>query len=281
MPLTDRQIRALKPAAKPYRETDGMGLYVEVGPSGSKLWRWKYRFGGKEKRLSLGAYPVISLAEARDARDQARALLAKGHDPSVEKKRQKAAARVGAADSFEAVAEDYIVTRMEKEARAPATIKKARWFLTLLKPSIGKLPVADVDPVILLEALRKIQAKGNFETAKKTRSFASRVFRFAVATGRAKTDPASVLVGALNDAVRNCLSVAKANTVRSLPEALAQQNPIKTRAVVFHLPIGARAVLNEALVAFGAKPTHRGLVGKDEALSRLVLFAMEKGGHLD
>jgi integrase len=196
MALTDKQIRAFKPDTKSYKRSDSKGLYVEVMPTGSKLWRLKFRVAGKEKRLALGAYPEVSLAEARKRRDEHRATLEQGKDPALERKREKVAAKISAEDSFEIVAGEYIA-KMEKEGRAEGTLVKARWFLSLLRSEIGRLPVSEVDPQLLLSALKRLENKGNFETAKKTRSFASRVFRYAVATGRAKSDPAQLLKGAL------------------------------------------------------------------------------------
>ena len=114
----------------------------------------------------------------------------------MERKRDKASARVSADDSFDRLAAEY-VAKMEKEDRAPTTLAKARWFALLLKPAIGAMPVSEVDPQMLLAALKKLEGRGNYETAKKARSFASRVFRYAVATGRAKVDPAALLSGAL------------------------------------------------------------------------------------
>lgn len=196
MSLKDTEIRAIRATDKPVRKADGKGLYVEVFPNGSKLWRLKYRFAGKEKRLALGSYPEISLAEARKRRDAARTTLELGSDPGLERKQEKIAAKVSAANSFESVALEYLA-KMKTEGRAPATLAKAKWFLALLKPAIGSMPVSAVDPQMLLAALRKLESKGNYETAKKARSFASRVFRFAVATSRAAADPAALLNGAL------------------------------------------------------------------------------------
>jgi integrase len=196
MAFKDTEIRALRPATSAYKRADGKGLYVEVFPNGSKLWRLKFRLAGKEKRLALGAYPEITLAEARRQCDIARAKIGQGIDPSLERKREKAAARFSAENSFERVAEEYIA-KMGNEGRAEATVTKASWFLSLLKPAIGSMPVSDVDPQMLLAALKKLESKGNYETAKKTRSFASRVSRYAVATGRATADPAALLNGAL------------------------------------------------------------------------------------
>lgn len=196
MALKDVEIRALRAIDRPIKRADGKGLYIEVSPSGSKLWRLKYRISGKEKRLALGAYPEISLAEARRRRDAARRTIDDGLDPLVERKRAKASAKVGADNTFARLAAEY-VEKMRQESRAEATLRKARWFAELLQPAIGAMPINDVDPQLLLAALKKLEAKGNYETAKKTRSFASRVFRYAVATGRAKADPAQLLQGAL------------------------------------------------------------------------------------
>jgi integrase len=196
MPLTDRAIRSLKSGFKPVRKADGLGLYIEAQPTGSKLWRQKYRFGGREKRLSLGSYPEVSLAEARRRRDRNRATLQCGIDPALERRKAKAAAKVSADNTFSNVAEEYLA-KVEKEGRAPATLRKARWFRDLLDGAIGVIPVDQVDPQTLLSALRAIESEGKLETAKKVRSFASRVFRYAVATARATSDPAQPLLGAL------------------------------------------------------------------------------------
>lgn len=196
MALTDKEIRALRPKAKAFKKADGRGLYLEIFPNGSKLWRLKYRFGGKEKRLALGSYPNVSLADARKRGDQAKTLIEQGVDPSLERKRKKASAKLSADDSFYAIGEEYIA-KIQKEGLAEATLSKARWFLSLLKPSIGSMPIREVDPQLLLAALKKLEGLGNYETAKRTRSFASRIFRYAVATGRASADPAALLSGAL------------------------------------------------------------------------------------
>ncbi len=196
MALTDVAIRGFKPMAKPFKRADAKGLYVEVFPNGSKLWRFKYRIAGKEKRLALGAYPEIKLSEARKRRDEARSKVDDGQDPAIDRKRQKAAAKISANDSFEHIASEYI-DKMKREGKAPSTLAKANWFLSHLKPAIGTMPISEVDPQLLLAALKKLEAKGNYESAKKTRSFASRVFRYAVATGRSKSDPATLLSGAL------------------------------------------------------------------------------------
>jgi integrase len=196
MALTDVHVRALAPQDRPYRRSDDRGLYVEVAPTGSKLWRYKYRYHGKEKRLALGSYPQVKLADARKKRDAARLLLDEDIDPSVERRKEKARRRLGASNTFSSLAHEYICKR-EKDGAADATVAKLRYFLSHLLPTIGTLPAEDVDTPLLLLPLKRLEARGLHETAKKTRSFASRVFRYGVSTGRAKSDPAALLNGAL------------------------------------------------------------------------------------
>jgi integrase len=195
MALNDLEIRALKAADKAYKRTDERGLYIEVAPTGAKLWRLKYRFAGKDKRIAFGAYPEVGLAEARRRRDDARRQLRDGIDPGAERRREKLLARFNAANTFGEVAKEYI-DKMIAEGRALATTSKAAWLLEQLKP-LSDQPVADLKPVEVLAALKRIEARGKHETARRCRSFASRVFRYAVATGRTETDPTSVLRGAL------------------------------------------------------------------------------------
>lgn len=196
MTLTDAAIRAMRPKDEPFKKADGQGLTLLVTPSGSKLWRLKYRLAGKEKQLALGAYPNVSLSDARKQRDAAKLKIGEGVDPCLQRKRQKAARVFAADNTFQSIAEEYL-KKMEKQGAAIATVKKAHWFLTLLQPAIGAMPITDVDPQLLLASIRRLENKGNYETAKKTRSFASRVFRHAVVTGRAHSDPAALLQGAL------------------------------------------------------------------------------------
>jgi len=197
MALNDTLIKAAKPQEKDRKLADEKGLYLLITPAGGKLWRLKFRHLGKEKKLSLGAYPEVGLKKARQLRDAAREQLAAGQDPAIARKKAKATAKMSAATTFAQVADEYISSKMVGEAKAEATVSKARWFLKQLEPAIGTMPVADVDPQMLLGALKRLEAKGRYETAKKCRSFASRVFRFGVATGRCNADPAQLLQGAL------------------------------------------------------------------------------------
>ncbi len=197
MALKDTEIRAAKAIGKDAKLYDALGLYLLVTPAGSKHWKMRYSYCGKERKLSFGRYPEVALKDARRKRDEARALLAEGVDPSLAKKKAKLAATINMATTFELVATEYIEARMVGEGAADATLSKARWFLSLLKPAIGTMPIADVDHQMLLAPLKKLEARGTLETAKKCRSFASRVFRYGIATGRCKVDIARDLQGAL------------------------------------------------------------------------------------
>lgn len=196
MALTNTAIRNAKPREKPYKLADSLGLYILVNPTGSKLWRVKYRSHGVERKLALGSYPEVSLAEAREARDAARKQLTHHVDPNVAKRRAKIEASIRAGNSFASVAEE-LIEKKEREGLAGPTLKKMRWFVTLLGSDFGRLPVSEVAPQELLHELRKHERRGRLETANLLRAFASRVFRYAVATARADRDPAQLLIGAL------------------------------------------------------------------------------------
>lgn len=196
MALTDIAIRALVHGAKPIKRADEKGLFLLLQPSGGKLWRFKYRFNGKEKKLGLGRYPDVSLKEARRRRDEARQTLAMGTDPGEEKKQVALATALNAANSFEAVGEEYL-EKMSREGREAVTINKSRWLASLFSTSIKQSPIASISPAELLASLKAIEAKGHHETARRMRSFAGRVFRYAIATSRAERDPSADLRGAL------------------------------------------------------------------------------------
>lgn len=196
MALTDIALRSAKPAHKQFKISDSGGLYVIVKPSGGKLWRWKYRFHGKEKMLALGVYPNVSLKEARERRDDARRLLTRGKDPSAEKKRAAIRAKISVANTFAAIAQE-VIARAEKEGRADATLTKARWFLRLLEPALGSQPIAEIEPYEVLSVIQKHAEAGHHETARRLLSFASGVFRYAIITTRASRNPAAELKGAL------------------------------------------------------------------------------------
>lgn len=196
MALTDTTIRLAKARDRDRKLTDGKGLYLLVTSSGSKLWRLKYRIDGKEKKLALGSYPEVGLKEARARRDTARQAAQAGSDPSVAKREARIAKRIAAANTFAGIAEEYIA-KLEAEGKAAITVAKTRWLLTKLSPALGARPIADISPHELLAVLKKVERAGQRETARRLRSFSSRIFRYAVATARASVDPAQPLQGAL------------------------------------------------------------------------------------
>jgi hypothetical protein len=197
MAQSDVTVRKAKPADKAQRLFDGGGLYLEVSPAGGKLWRWKYRIAGKEKRLSLGTYPDTGLADARAKHAAARKLLAAGIDPGEQRKAEKAATQERSANTFAAVAAELLAQRAKK--LAPGSVERERRLLENdLAPHVGNVPVADVTAPMLLRALRKVEHRGAVETAHRARMLASQVFRYAIATGRADRNPAADLLGALS-----------------------------------------------------------------------------------
>ena len=199
MALTDVAIRNAKPGEKAIKLADGAGMFLLVTPAGGKLWRLKYRIDGREKLLAIGAYPEIGLREARKRREEARAMIAQGQDPSREKQRDKVRSRIQAADTFAAIANEYCAKRKRdgEKGWSPATATRSEYLLSLLNPSIGKLAIAEIEPADVLVAVRKIEAKGNLESARRTLQLASMVFRYAVATARLRSDPTRDLRGAL------------------------------------------------------------------------------------
>lgn len=198
MALTDSALKALKPRASAYKVADEKGLYVQVTPAGSKLWKLKFRNKvGAEKKLSLGAYPEISLKEARELRDAARSKLAKGVDPAEQKQRDKRAALISAANSFEAVAKAYIA-KNRRDGLAEATVRKREWFLDIVRKRLGARPIAEIEPYEILDAVRPFETAKNDEKAHRTLQFIGQVFRYAVANQIAKSDPTRDLRGALS-----------------------------------------------------------------------------------
>jgi len=196
MPLTDAKLRSLKPEAKPRKFADFEGLYILVTPNGSRLWRLAYRFAAKQKLLALGSYPDLSLREARKAKDAARDLLSQGLDPAHERKLAKGRMKIAAGHTFHAVADDWFDSRRQGWVDSYADRLRARLDADLI-PALGKRPIAEIEPVELLEAVRRIEARDAPEMARRVLQMASAIFRFGVATGRCPRDPAADLKGAL------------------------------------------------------------------------------------
>ncbi len=201
MPLTDAAIRAVKPHAdKTLKLSDGGGLQLWVAPSGGKLWRMAYRFDAKQKKASFGAWPAVSLKEARRLRDEAKALLASGIDPSQQKKVEKANTAVSRANTFAAVASE-LIDKKRREGKSDGTIDKNNWALSFVMPTLGDRPIADIKAPEILAGLRTVEERGRHETAVRLRALVGQVFRYAIATGRCDSDPTFALRGALTTPV--------------------------------------------------------------------------------
>jgi integrase len=202
MTLTDTRIRNAKPGEKHTRLFDERGLYLEISPSGGKWWRFKYRFGGKEKRVSLGVYPDVTLKEARDRRDAARKLLSNGVDPSENRKALRSAQSERASNSFEVVTREWFGKYSAGWAESHSS-RVIRLFERDIFPWIGGRPIAEVSAAELLTVVRRIENRGALETAHRARTNCGQVLRYAVATGRCEGDPSRDLRGALPPAKGN------------------------------------------------------------------------------
>ena len=196
MPLTDTAAKNAKPKAKPYKLGDSGGLFLLVATNGGRWWRLKYRFDGKEKLLSVGIYPEVSLKQARDRRDEARRLLAEGIDPGEHRKVTKVAQSEADPNTFEAVALEWIAKFQSTWTENHADKIRRRLERDLF-PWIGKRPIASIEPQDVLSALRRIEERGRIETAHRALQNCSQIFRYAVATQRMASDPARDLRGAL------------------------------------------------------------------------------------
>lgn len=218
--LTYIQINAAKPRAKAWSLLDSQGLHIFIQPNGSKLWRFNYRFLDKQKTLHLGGWPQVSLADARVRRDEAKKKIAEGIDPALEKKRARIAAKYAAANTFEAVAKEWLV-KCERDGLAPVTVDKIRWLLAKAYPVIGSIPIAQITPHEALAVLRKVEATGAFESARRMRSVLSRVFRYGVATVRCDKDVAADLRGAIaSPKVKHFAAITKPSEVGALLRAI-------------------------------------------------------------
>ena len=196
LPLTDMQIKKAKPAEKDYKLSDAGGLYLLVTASGGKLWRLAYRFKNKQKTLAFGAYPVISLADARQRRDDAKKLLANNVDPGEIKKAQKAAIIAVVENAFEVVAREWHGKFKHTWSESHSTTLMERLERDIF-PYIGAMDIAEIKPPALLAVLRRTESRGALDTAHRNRLMCGQIFRYAIATGRAERDPSADLKGAL------------------------------------------------------------------------------------
>lgn len=213
------QIRRAKPEAKAYTLGDGQGLSLLVEPNGSKSWRFRYRYAGKPKMISLGVYPTITLAEARARRDEARKIVAEGKNPSEVRKEQKLALRIQSENAFEKIAREWHQMKSAKWSAGYASdIIEA--FQNDIFPYVGTRPVGEIKPLELLNVLRKIEKRGALEKMRKVRQRCSEVFRYAIATGRAEFNPAADLSSALEVHKSNHFPFLKSDEIPDFLRAL-------------------------------------------------------------
>lgn len=220
MALTDVKVRTAKPLDKPYKLADGGGLYLLVNANGSRYWRMKYRVMGREKLLSIGVYPDVSLAVARQKRDEARRSLAAGDDPGAIKKAEKQARKIATANTFEAIAREWHKAKADRwSLRYREEILST--FEKDIFPYIGIKPIADIKPLELLETLKRMEKRGALEKMRKVRQRCGEVFRYAIITGRAEYNPAPDLAGALAVHKKQHLPFLTAQELPSFLEDLA------------------------------------------------------------
>lgn len=213
------QIRRAKPEAKAYTLGDGQGLSLLIEPNGSKSWRFRYRYAGKPKMISLGVYPTITLADARSRRDNARKLVAEGKNPSEVRKEQKIALQTESESAFEKIATEWHQMKSAKWSAGYASdIMEA--FQNDIFPYVGTRPIGEIKPLELLNVLRKIEKRGALEKMRKVRQRCSEVFRYAIATGRAEFNPAADLSSALEVHQSNHFPFLKADEIPDFLRAL-------------------------------------------------------------
>lgn len=228
MKLTDTKCKASKAKEKPYKLADGGGLYLEIMPNGSKCWRMKYRYLHKEKRLALGVYPIVSLADARNGREKAKKLLVQGIDPSDAKKDGKREAVRNAENTFKAAALEWHENQLALWTPAHAQNVMRRFEVDIF-PYIGNRPIAEIDPPELLEVLRRIEKRGALDVTARVKQICGQVFRYGIATGRCQRDPSADLKGALK---ANQTTHFACLDIKEMPEFLDRLE--KNDARLFH-----------------------------------------------
>ncbi len=223
MKLTDKACKNAQPADKPRKLADSHGLYLEIMPGGAKYWRFKYRFQGKEKRLALGVYPFISLAEARQKRDKAKRLLLEGQDPSSAKKEEKRTALQNAINTFEDIAREWHQNNLEKwNSRYGKTILHR--LETDVFPTIGAMPIAQIRAPELLAIVRNIEKRGAYEIAHRAIQTCGQIFRYAVITGRADRNPATDFRGALKATQKTHYAAIESDDLPEFTQALERND---------------------------------------------------------
>lgn len=216
--LSETKARNSKPKAKPFKLSDGDGLFLVVMPSGSKYWRMRYFLGGKEKLLALGVYPEVSLAEARERRFQARKVLAAGNDPSEIKKKTKRAAALKSTNTFEVIAREWLEKKAHEWTPGHLRAKRSHLQRHVFK-KLGNRPIAEITAPEVLETLRAVEAQGILDTTRRLRQIIGQIFMYAIATGRAERNPVPDLQGALKTPIVNHYSFL---TEAEMPEFLGK-----------------------------------------------------------
>lgn len=236
--LTKLLIDNAKPDTKPRRLSDGRGMYLEIAPSGGKWWRFKYRIAGRERRISLGVYPDVGLAEARERREAARKHVAAGVDPGKQRRAEKIAKIESTENTFAAIAREWFALFAPKWVKTHSSKVLGRLENDLL-PWLGTRPIRDITSPEVLTVLRRIAARGADETTRRALQDCGRVFRYAVATGRADRDPSRDLAGALAPrSVVHLLSITEPNEVGALMRAIDDyQGSFVTRCALRLAPL--------------------------------------------
>ncbi len=243
MALSARQIQTAKPKDKEYKLSDERGLYLLVKPNGARYWRMKYRFAGKEKKLSIGVYPDISLADARVKRDEARKLLAEGNDPAEQKKLEKLAKKITVENTFKAIAIEWHTHKSSEWSKSYAESVLDALDKDIF-PYLAKRPIAEILPLEMLEILRMIEKRGALEKMRKVRQFCNQIFRYAIATGRATVNPAAELTGTLKAPKTQHFPHLTAQELPELLQKLSQYtgSPITRLATKLLLLTGVRTI---------------------------------------
>lgn len=219
MTLTDKACKNAQPQEKPYKKADGAGLYLQVMPNGSKYWRLKYRYLGKEKVLALGVYDQMSLLEAREARDRAQKLVKAGQDPSQQKRLEKLQRAQDAENSFEAVAREWHAKRLPMWSKNYG-VEVLHRMVTDVFPHIGFRPIGQITPPELLQVIKKIEKRGALEAARRTLQLCGQVFKYAIPNGLAERNPAADLTGALTPRKRTHFAALDSKELPAFIKAL-------------------------------------------------------------
>jgi integrase-like protein/Arm domain-containing DNA-binding protein len=274
--LSDREFKAEKAKAAAAQKTlklfDGGGLYLLTKPMGAQGWRLKYRYGGKERLMSFGTYPEVTVKEARQRRDDTRAAIRDGRDPAADRREQKTAAKRDAAETFSEVAKEWL--KQQKAVMSDVTYQKAEWTFRLLKP-LDATPVAKLRSPEVLAVLRRIESSGTIESAHRAKMRISQVMRYAVATGRAENDPTYALRGALKPrVVTNRAAITDPTEIGNLLRAID----------AYHGQPTTKAALQLAPMLFARPGNLRAMewveltINADEPVWRIPAVKMKKRG---